>query len=123
MCDRVFDRFGLPGVDKGELEPGGRLVDGKETALCRDDEGLRGQLVTGLAEVDGVVRVQELLVLDVGVWRSVWEVRRQLKGGDVASVSRGLTSEDGRGRDFGGHGGEEESGGGDELLHFKVIGD
>jgi hypothetical protein len=76
-----------------------------------------------LAEVDGVVRVQELLVLDVGVWRSVWEIRRQLEGGDVASVNWGLTSEDGRGRHFGGHGGEEESGGGDELLHFEVIED
>jgi len=120
MCDRIFDWFGLSGVDKCELEAGGGLVDGKKTALGHDDERLRGQLVTGLAEVDRVVGVQELLVLDAGVQRSGWEIRRQLEGGNVASISCGLTSEDGRGGDFGGRRGENEGGSDNELLHIEV---
>lgn len=122
VCDRVLERCGLTGIDKGELVARGCLVDGKETALGGDDERFRGQLVAGLADEDGVVGIQQLLVHDIAVWRSVGKVGRQLKRGNV-TIGGGLTSEDGGGRDLGSNSGEEECGSSDELLHFCVIGD
>lgn len=69
MCDRVCERFSLSRVYVGELETGGGLMFRDETAFSFDDERLRGIFVTSLTEVDGVIRVQELEVLNIGIGR------------------------------------------------------
>ena len=103
LRNRVFKGHCLTGIDKRKLETCRRLMLREEPAFGFDDEGLRGDVVAGLAEVDRVVCVQELVVLDVRVWRRELgdgEVRCELECGNIAGVGGGrLALEEREGRD------------------------
>jgi hypothetical protein len=127
----ILDRRGFSRVHICELESRWCSMLRQKPGLGVNDEGFRPEFVTRLSEIDGIVAVEELVVLDVDVGGREdvdvsGEIGGQLGGCDVAGFGCGgsLTTDEGECGDGGGGEGEESCCCVDDGLHcgLSVLG-